>query len=204
MVPTRSTATCRRSLQQHFPNLDREIQHFKEMLEEFQKGEEKWLLPLSQLSEKMYKRCQTIGNVIFDMEQHEEEGEAAEELRVEVAGHEGRITLLLQAIGLIEQKFKSSKHDSESKKRIKHERKVHAAINREGIGTSSREPSRRQGTVRKELKPTTNLSAEMTSQEMCIFFQDYESYRTASELDKESEETQLAYLRVCLDPEIRI
>jgi len=44
----------------------------------------------------------------------------------------------------------------------------------------------------------------MTSQEMRIFFQDYKSYRTTSELDKESEDTQLAYLRLCLDPEIRI
>ena len=44
----------------------------------------------------------------------------------------------------------------------------------------------------------------MTSQEMRIFFNDYDSYRTASELHKESEETQLAYHRLCLDPEIRI
>ena len=92
MAPTRTAATCRKSLQQHFPNLDREIQQFKEWLEDFQKGEEKWTLPLSQLSEKMHKRCQTIGNVIFDKEhaQHAEEGQATKELRVEVEGHEGR------------------------------------------------------------------------------------------------------------------
>ena len=39
---------------------------------------------------------------------------------------------------------------------------------------------------------------------MRIFFKDYENYRTASELDKESDETQLAYLTLCLEPEIRI
>ena len=89
MAAIRSTDMCRRSLQQHFPSLDRELQNFKEMLEEYHKGDENWLLPLSQLSEKIRKRCQTIGNVLFDMEQHEEEGEAAEKLRVEVEKHEG-------------------------------------------------------------------------------------------------------------------
>ena len=200
MAAIRSTDTCRRSLQQHFPNLDRELQNFKEMLEEYHKGDEKWSLPLSQLSEKICKRCQTIGNVLFDMEQHEEEGEAAEKLRVEVEKHERRLDLMLEAIGRVEHQFKSFKDDLESKKRIEHERKVHAAVNREGIGTSSGNPTRKQGTVKKELKPTTNLNAEMSSQEMRIFFQDYKSYRTASELDKESDDTQLAYLRLCLDP----
>ena len=48
------------------------------------------MLPLSQLSEKMHKRCQAIGNVIFDMEhaQHAEEGQITKELRIEVEGHE--------------------------------------------------------------------------------------------------------------------
>ena len=114
MAAIRSTDTCRRSLQQHFPNLDRELQNFKEMLEEYHKGDKKWSLPLSQLSQKIRKRCQTIGNVLFDMEQHEEEGEAAEKLRVEVERHEGRISLMLEAIGRVEHQFKSSKDDLES------------------------------------------------------------------------------------------
>ena len=202
MAATRSTDTCRRSLQQHFPNLDRELQNFKDMLEEFHKGDKKYTLSLTQLSEKIRKRCQTIGNVLFDMEQHEEEGEAAEKLKVEIYNFEERLNLMLEAIGRVEHRFKSIKDDLESQKRINRERKVLAAVNKEG--TSPGNPTRKQGTVKKELKPTTNLNAEMSSQEMRIFFQDYKSYRTASELDKESEDTQLAYLRLCLDPEIRI
>ena len=101
MAP-RTAATCRKSLQQHFPNLDREIQRFREMLEDLTKGEGKWMLPLSQLSKKMHKRCQTIGNVIFDMEnaQHAEEDKTvATELIIEVEKYEEQIKHFLEVIG---------------------------------------------------------------------------------------------------------
>ena len=44
----------------------------------------------------------------------------------------------------------------------------------------------------------------MTSQEMRIFFKDYENYRVASELGSESQETQLVYLHLCLEPDVRV
>merc|ERR1712074_65731 len=202
MTTPRSTDTCRRSLQQHFPYLDKEIQSFKDMLEEFYKGDKKYMLSVTQLSEKIRKCCKTIGDVIFDMEQHDEEGEAAEKLKEEIYKFEERLNLMMETIGKAEHRFKSIKDDLESQKRIDREKKVLAAVNKEGASTAN--PTRKQGNVKKELKPTTNLNAEMSSQEMRIFFQDYKSYCTASELDKESEDTQLAYLRLCLDPEIRI
>ena len=81
------------------------------MLEDFQKGEGKWMLPLSQLSEKMHKRCQAISNVIFDMEnaQHnEEDKKVAEELLIEVGKYEERIKIPLEDIGKIETGIKVS------------------------------------------------------------------------------------------------
>ena len=87
-------ATCRKSLQQHLQYLEREIQGFREMLEDLKKGEGQWILPLSQASEKMHKRCQTIGNVIFDMENAqlaEEDDTAARELAIEVERWEKKI-----------------------------------------------------------------------------------------------------------------
>jgi len=172
------------------------------MLEEFYKGDEKYTLLLTQLSEKIRKRCKTIGDVLFDMEQHDEEGENAEKLKEEINNFEERLNLMLENIGKAEHRFRSIKEDLESQKRIDREKKVLAAVNKEGTSTANH--TRKQGNVKKELKPSTNLSAEMSSQEMRIFFQDYASYCTASELNKESEDTQLAYLRLCLDPEIRI
>ena len=93
------------------------------------------MLPLSQLSEKMHKRCQAIGNVIFDMEnaQHtEEDKKVAEELRIEVDGHEEQIKLSLEAIGTIEQQHKSAKDDFERKKRIEQEKKSTMQHSRRG------------------------------------------------------------------------
>ena len=58
------------------------------MLEEFYKGDEKYTLSLTQLSEKIRRRCKTIGDVIFDMEQHDEEGENAEKLKEEIFNFE--------------------------------------------------------------------------------------------------------------------
>ena len=129
MAP-RMAATCKKSLQQHLPNLEREIQGFREMLEDLTKGEGKWILPLSQASEKMHKRCKTIREVIFDMENAqlaEEDDTAARELAIEVERWENKIKAFLVVIGKIEEEFKSAKDDFESRKRIEQEKKFQEA-----------------------------------------------------------------------------
>ena len=93
------------------------------MLEEFFKGDEKYLLLLTQLSEKIRRRCKTIGDVLFDMEQHDEEGENAEKLKEEINNFEERLNLMLENIGKAEHRFRSIKEDLESQKRIDREKK---------------------------------------------------------------------------------
>ena len=43
----------------------------------------------------------------------------------------------------------------------------------------------------------------MSSQEQKMWFGDYDHYRAASDLKSETEDMQMAYLRLCLEPEIR-
>ena len=55
----------------------------------------------------------------------------------------------------------------------------------------------------KELKPANNLSETMSSQEQRMWFNDYDHYRAASDLKSETEEMQMAYLSLCLEPKVR-
>ena len=122
---------------------------------------------------------------------------------------EDKIKAFLVVIGKIEEEFKTAQDNFENAQRIKKEREFQAATKDatccEGGGSSSKDTTtpRRHGTVRKELKPTNNLNSDMTSQEMRIFFKDYEHYRAASELGLEPQERQLAYLHLCLEPDVR-
>merc|ERR1712105_58789 len=43
----------------------------------------------------------------------------------------------------------------------------------------------------------------MSSQEQKMWFSDHDHYRAASDLKTETEEMQMAYLHLCLEPEIR-
>ena len=129
-MASRPVATCRKSLQQHLPNLERDIEGFKEMLEDLTRGEGKYILPLSWTAKKMHKRCKTIAEIIYDLECHqleEEDDTVARELAIEVVRWEDKIKAFLMVIGKIEEEFKTAQDNFENAQRIKKEREFQAA-----------------------------------------------------------------------------
>ena len=145
-MEARPVGTCKKSLQQQLPPLERDIDGFKEMLEDLQRGEGKYIPPLSRAAEKLHKKCKTIADIIYDLECHQiEEGDkaVAKELELEVDKWETKQKAYLVTIGKIEDEFNTAQDEFENKQRIKKERDFQAATkeatHREGGSSSSKD-----------------------------------------------------------------
>ena len=135
-------------------------------------------------------------------------------LKDEVKKWETELHNNLKIVGTLQEQFEETLAEYENNLWIKKETDYHKAMRLKsasrviggGIGGTSKEtttPTKKTCNIRKELKPTNNLSETMSSQEQKMWFSDYDHYRAASDLKTETEEMQMAYLHLCLEPEIR-